>query len=59
MLGLPRSRPRFRNWLLIAVAAGTGTELVGASGGWTPDELAELSDDKLRKSIQKLSDGEL
>jgi hypothetical protein len=41
------------------VDSATGTELVGVSGGWTPNELAELSDDKLRKSIQKLSDGEL
>jgi hypothetical protein len=35
----------------------TGTELVGASGGWTPDELADLSDDKSRKLVQQLSDG--
>jgi hypothetical protein len=41
------------------VDSAIGPELVGASGGWMPDEFAELSDDKLRKSVEKLSDGEL
>ncbi|HWO31237.1 MAG TPA: hypothetical protein VNO32_20780, partial [Candidatus Acidoferrum sp.] len=38
------------------IDSATGTELVGASGGWRPDELADLSDDKLWKFVQQLSD---
>jgi hypothetical protein len=37
----------------------TGTELVGSSGEWLPDKLSEMSDDKLWKLIQHLSNGKL
>jgi hypothetical protein len=41
------------------VDSATGAELIGASGGWLLDELAEMSDDKLSVLVQQLSDGKL
>jgi|HubBroStandDraft_6_1064221.scaffolds.fasta_scaffold02300_1 hypothetical protein len=37
----------------------TGTELVGASGGWLPDELSDMSEDSLWRLIQQLSHDKL
>jgi hypothetical protein len=37
----------------------TGTELVGASGEWRSDQLADKSDDKLWQLIRHLSTGKL